>query len=334
MSAVLELRRVHARDSAGRRGIALGRLYGLDRNFAAGIHAVLGTVFDGTAALAEVCSGRRAPRSGQVLVRQRKPYRSAVARRHIASLGVHPELGPVDRVRDAVALASAAHGVALDDSLERWGLAPLADRRLISLSRGEGRAVELALAMSQPEPWLVVLYEPFVDVALVDQGRLRAELMTAAQAGSCVVLLSSHVGELDDLADHVHLLERGRWLGGDDEAGWQAHSHELVAWLDDADACRALARALSTRAELSGVAWTAPAQSGALGCVTVRSGDIAAASLAVAEEVARLELDVTSLHAPPQSLERVRQQARLRAAERRRSEAAAAEQPAATEATP
>ena len=68
-----QLDRVHARDDGGRGGKPRGRITGVSVALDAGVWAFVGAIEDGTLALAQVCAGRRRPRSGRLRIGNRRP---------------------------------------------------------------------------------------------------------------------------------------------------------------------------------------------------------------------------------------------------------------------
>ena len=165
---------VHASDSLGLRGGAIGRLRGVDWTFGPGIHAVVGTVADGTAALASVLTGELRPEVGSCLVDGVSPFDSPASRRRIGALLPKPTplAGSVEEL--ALFCAGRAGWQAL---LERFDLGALASRQLATLALRDARAVELALAFGTVSPRLLVLFEPWSDVRGIDVMEFRELLL-------------------------------------------------------------------------------------------------------------------------------------------------------------
>lgn len=87
-----------------------------------------------------------------------------------------------------------------------------AARKIKTLSRGEAMKAALLCAIA-PRPKLLLMDEPFtgMDVVVKDE-IVRGVLASAGNEGWTVVLCSHDIGEVEMLADHVGLLDRGRLL--------------------------------------------------------------------------------------------------------------------------
>jgi len=301
--------RVFAEDRQGPSGTALGQVKGVTLWLGPGIHAVLGNPEDGTVALAELVAGQRRPRAGRVLVHGREPVSSPRTRGAIGSLPLRPTRMVGGTVGDALALAAHLSARPADDPLEPLGIASLGQRAVSSLSMAELRAVQLALALALPEPRALVLHEPFSQVAHVDLAALRERLRDRASAGTCVLITTSAPGDINEIADHLHLLDRGVLVGSDDTIGWSTdHGRELLIWLadDTGEAARGLAAVLSKSDAVDGVAWLHAEGSSGLSSVAVRAERLEHAALAIAESCAALRSPVTAMVTRLRSVEQLR----------------------------
>jgi molybdate transport system ATP-binding protein len=119
-------------------------------------------------------------------------------------------------VRDNVAFAARMRGprtaarAAAGPWLERYGLAPLADRLPSELSGGQAQRVALARALAA-DPDVLLLDEPMsaLDVELRDD--MRAELAShVREFGGATVLVTHSPADAAALADAVLVLEGGR----------------------------------------------------------------------------------------------------------------------------
>jgi ABC-2 type transport system ATP-binding protein len=210
-AAPVQLARLHGADARGMHGRPLGRLHGITLLLRPAVHAFWGHAEDGSVALAELLAGRRKPRAGAVLMLGREPSRSAAIRARIGSLLDQPDLPPCTTVGRAVDWVGRLRANrTATDPLEPWGLSSWRPRPLASLRRDEARAIELALALATPDPVALILYEPFRDVAAIDHGVLRRALSELAADGCTVVLISDALHPMDEVANHLHRLERGR----------------------------------------------------------------------------------------------------------------------------
>ncbi len=317
--AVLQLARVHGRDGQGPSGASLGRLHGVTLLLYPGVVAVLGRPADGTAALAELCSGRSRPRIGAVLVGGQEPHRNPGRRRGIGALLPRPELPEthVD-VTGTLRLIGRLRGADLVAELGALGAGALASRELASLNRAEARAVELVIALATPAPRVVVLYEPFAEIGPIDRIAVRRRVTALGAAGACVVVITAIPGDVEGISDQVHLLARGRLVGTGEPVGWpEVTGGQITLWLEggDGEGARRLATALGERGPsvFGGVAWEqltpeAPA------LVVAQVEDVAAGAIVIAETVTELGIGIAALHSEPSSLESITVAAQARAA--------------------
>jgi ABC-2 type transport system ATP-binding protein len=201
---------VVAQDSAGPRGTPRGGLGGVTFGVERGITAIVGTPEDGTIALLEVLSGVKRPTRGVVAIDDLLPSKSPELRAHLGVLGVEPTLPPARTVLESVAIAIAARprAPAPPSILEAHGLAALGSRPLASLSRGEARAVERALALEVHEPAAVVLFEPFLDDVLGSNGTLTESKLAAFGQRAPVIVITSSLADAR-AAEVVMVLTRG-----------------------------------------------------------------------------------------------------------------------------
>lgn len=265
---LLELERAHARDAAGPAGRSRGGLAGASIALGPGVHAFLGTPEDGTLALVNLVTGARAPLRGRVLVTGKDPARASSLRARVGALLPEPRLPDAPTVRDAVRLAMRARGETgdrFDAVLDPFGLSRLQARDPRSLSFGEGRAVELALALSTPAPLLFVLHEPLVDIALPRLELLPLRLREAAHAGACVLVTTSSPADARSLANHVLVLHRGliaREVRGGVGLGLEGGIalHAFLRFSHDGgprgDGFRQFAAALSRCPEIRALSWS------------------------------------------------------------------------------
>jgi len=263
---------------------------------------------DGLMAMLEVVSGRSRPRSGTVRVAGADPARSPRLRARLGVLGVRPVLPEAATAGTVAAWAAQAAHHGRTDALELLGLERLTQRPVRSLGLAEARAVELGIALSIPEPYALVLYEPLVDLAAGSPASLREALRARATNGACVLVATSSVADAALLGDEVHVLRQGRMLGSLPLiAASGSGVRELALWVDPVagGGARALGSALGARRELAGVGWQAGATPGAPELVAVRTFELDRAALAVAEECTRLGVAVLSLDSTPPSLEQV-----------------------------
>lgn len=298
---VVQLMRVHGRDSMGSGGRARGRVYDVSLDLHAGIHAVLGRPRDGTAALCELIAGRARPRSGRVLVAGREPWRSPACRRRIGAFLARPTMADMGRVRDALGVASTLRGVDVVARLSELGLDGLVDRPMASLHPHEVRALELVLAVAVDEPVALVLDEPLDVTELIPRGVFLERLAAMAAAGAAVIVTSSVPSDVEGLADQIHVMDRGRVVATDGALGWPgAHERELTLWVREASDARRLASTLAQAAALTGVAWEGR---GGEATVSVRAKELEDAATAIAAAVTATGIEIVGMQPVGPTLE-------------------------------
>jgi sodium transport system ATP-binding protein len=133
-------------------------------------------------------------------------------------VGILPEaVGLYDHltVREHLAYAGALHMVAAPDLaariealLDRFALAPLANRRAASLSLGQRRRVALARVLVHDPP-NVVLDEPTNGLDVLSAREVRREMRRLAEAGRAVILSSHVMPEVSAVCDRIVVLSRG-----------------------------------------------------------------------------------------------------------------------------
>jgi ABC-2 type transport system ATP-binding protein len=325
---VLLLRNAVGSDTAGVRGAPRGTVIDLSLALGRGIHAIRGAPEDGTLALGDLISGRLAPSRGTLTVDGFAPARDARVRKRIAHLAFAPDLPDARDVSRALDVARAARGGGDPRAmLERLGARQLASRRLSTLTHGEARAVDAAIALSTPSPLVVVVHEPFADISAASQPAIEAVLHELAEGGATVVVITSSPRDAGRLAHDVLVLERGRLIrgagaGGDDLLDPPIWPHarprrmELVAHVAggagpgaaaDESPGRAIARRLSSSAAVVSVSWDEP-PNGERGPTTLRIAgpDESACALALLDAADAEGAAIVGLSPVPATLVEVR----------------------------
>lgn len=311
-SSVIQLTRVHGRDSLGAGGRARGRLYDLSLGLAPGIHAVIGRPRDGTSALCELIAGRARPRSGRVLVAGREPWKSPALRRRIGAYLARPSLADTGRVGRALDVAGMLRGVDVVGLLREVGLGRLLERRMTSLHQHEARALDLVLALAVDQPLAVVLDEPLDVTELIPPETLVERLRAMATGGTAVVVSSSVPSDVEGIADHLHVIDRGRLVASDGALGWPgARERELTLWLRQVADARRLARVLAEAPALTGVSWEGRDEEAT---VSVRAAEIEEAARAIAEAVALTGVEIVGMKPVAPTLESLHLARRARSA--------------------
>jgi ABC-2 type transport system ATP-binding protein len=171
---------------------------------------LLGPNGAGKSTLISLFVGLRRPSAGRVEICGGDPFLPATRR----CFGVTPQqtgLPPTLRVSECVDLA-AAH---FDDPmprgelLERFGLTDLARRQTGGLSGGQQRRLVVALAFVG-RPRLVFLDEPTTGLDVDARHTLWQGIRQFHRDGGTVVLTSHYLEEVEELAERVVVIFRGR----------------------------------------------------------------------------------------------------------------------------
>ena len=186
--------------------------------------ALLGPNGAGKTTTVEILEGYRQPDAGEVRVLGLEPRRDGAALR--PRIGVMLQQGgimPAALPRELVRLHARLYAEPADPDglLELLGLAHAATRRCKLLSGGEKQRLALALALvGRPE--LLILDEPTAGMDPGAKAAVRALIGDLRAAGRTILLTTHELADVERLADHVIVIDRGRVLA----AGTPA---ELVA---------------------------------------------------------------------------------------------------------
>jgi len=186
---------------------------GVDLDVPAGsITALLGTNGAGKTSTLEVIEGLAAATSGTVSVLGLDPIadRAAVRRRTGVLLqrsGFSGDLTVRETLRQWHGALTAPRPV--DEMLERLSLTERADVRMLALSGGETRRVDLACAlMGSPE--LVFLDEPTTGLDPESRREVWRLVSGLRDDGATVLLTTHYLEEAETLADRLEIMHAGR----------------------------------------------------------------------------------------------------------------------------
>jgi len=200
-------------------------LDGLDLDVRRGqLVALLGPNGAGKTTTVEILEGYRRPDGGEVRVLGLDPRRDGGALR--PRVGVMLQQGgimPAALPRELIHLHARlfAEPADPDGLLELVGLTHAARRRCKLLSGGEKQRLALAMALvGRPE--LLMLDEPTAGMDPAAKATVRALIGDLRAAGRTILLTTHELADVERLADHVVVIDRGRLLA----AGTPA---ELVA---------------------------------------------------------------------------------------------------------
>lgn len=190
-------------------------LDGLDLRVDAGrIVALLGPNGAGKTTTVEIIEGYRRPDGGVVRVLGMDPQRDGAALRPRVGVmlqqgGITPQGRPRELVRTHARLF--ARPVDPDGLLDLLGLGEAADRRYRLLSGGERQRLALALALVGRPP-VLVLDEPTAGMDPAAKAVVRGLIADLRAAGRSILLTTHELADVERLADHVVVIDRGRVL--------------------------------------------------------------------------------------------------------------------------
>ncbi len=214
-------------------------------------HAIIGPNGAGKTTLIGLLSGEIAPQSGTIRFDGGDITRLPVHRRSRIGLARSfqiTSLFPDFTVLDNVALAVQAHAghsfhfwrparrdpalrQPAQAALERAGLAARAAMRVGSLSHGEQRQLEIAMALAA-QPRLLLLDEPMAGMGQEESARMVNTLR--ALKGDVTILLIEHDMEtVFALADRISVLVYGRIVASGDPAAIKADAAVREAYLGE-----------------------------------------------------------------------------------------------------
>jgi branched-chain amino acid transport system ATP-binding protein len=187
--------------------------------------AIIGPNGAGKTTLFNVLTGELEPTAGQVRlagedVTGRRPHE--LARRGVARMYQRNELFEPLPARDNVAIAVAAAAgpyrpfrappskerVAADDLLERVGLGGRGAALARTLSHGERRQLELAVALAQ-RPRVLLLDEPTAGMSPAETARITA-LIASLDRSLTLVIVEHDMDVVFRLAERITVLHEGR----------------------------------------------------------------------------------------------------------------------------
>lgn len=100
-------------------------------------------------------------------------------------------------------------GPAIDQWLERMGLAAWANKRVDALSKGMAQKVQfISAVVAAPE--LVILDEPFSGLDPVNTDELRKAVLDLRQQGATVIFSTHDMAMAEQLCDFIFMIYRGR----------------------------------------------------------------------------------------------------------------------------
>ena len=200
----------------------LTKLYGPGRgvdgvSFDAGegeVLAILGPNGAGKTTTVEILEGYRSRDSGEVQVLGTDPDKGGPDFRD--RIGIVLQSAGIDRelsAREALEFYGAAYRTprSVEETIELVGLTDSADKRIVALSGGQQRRVDLALGLIG-NPELIFLDEPTTGFDPQARHRSWEVVSNLASEGSTIVLTTHYLEEAEYLADRVVVMAKGRIL--------------------------------------------------------------------------------------------------------------------------
>lgn len=218
------------------------------------LHALIGPNGAGKTTIINQLMGEIVPDSGDIIFAGDSMAGLTPAARVRKGLGRTfqiTQLLPDYSALDHVALAVQAHaghsfhffGAARADRrltgparvlLERIGLGARADVKVASLSHGERKQLELAIALAG-EPKLLLLDEPMAGLGQVETTQM-VELLKGLKGQIAMLLVEHDMDAVFALADRISVLVYGRCIASGSAAEIQANPDVKTAYLGEGDA--------------------------------------------------------------------------------------------------
>jgi len=199
--------------------------------------AFLGPNGAGKSTALDMLLALRKPTSGRIRVFGGDPYAGVKSGRVGAMLqsgGLMPEV----TVRELVALVAGFHPrpLPVGQTLQRAGIADIADRRVDRLSGGQTQRVRFALAIVGDSD-LIVLDEPTAAMDVEGRQAFWANMKAEVAEGRTLLFATHYLEEADSAADRILVINKGRLLadGTPSEIKKRAGARRLSFRLDRVD---------------------------------------------------------------------------------------------------
>lgn len=153
----------------------------------------------------------------------------AAVRARIGYVGQGDSAGHYQRVRDELVSQGTFYGLTgsaararTDELLESLELRELAERKVLNLSGGQRRRLDIALGLVH-RPRLLFLDEPSTGLDPQSRANLWRHITDLrASTGTTVFLTTHYLEEADQMAERVMIMDHGRVIADDTAAGLKA----------------------------------------------------------------------------------------------------------------
>ena len=196
------------------------------------VYGLLGPNGAGKTTTVEILEGYRAPTAGRVSVLGMDPLRHAAELRSRAGIvlqacGFYPHLTVREAVVHWAGMYAAPRDV--DEVIALVGLGDSADRRTGTLSGGQSRRLDLALALVG-DPEVVFLDEPTTGFDPAARRAAWDTIRGLRALGKTILLTTHYLDEAQALADRVGIIKDGRLLveGAPAELGTGAARYRIA----------------------------------------------------------------------------------------------------------
>lgn len=174
------------------------------------VTALLGANGAGKTSTVEVACGLRRPTAGTVRLLGGSPQEPSIRARTgvmLQSGGLYPSARPLPWLRYLASLYPDPADPA--EMLAAVGIDPSTKATTRRMSGGEQQRVKLAAALL-PRPQVLFLDEPTAGMDAVGRRDLLALLRARADAGAAIVLTTHLLGDVEELADRIVVMNAGR----------------------------------------------------------------------------------------------------------------------------
>lgn len=230
---------------------------GLDLDIHAGeVFALLGPNGAGKTTTVEILEGFRNRDGGEVSVLGADPYGAGLAWRDRIGI-VLQSTGGLDLLTPREAVASTAKAYSdprdADEVIDAVGLREKADTRIVGLSGGQRRRLDVALGIvGRPE--LLFLDEPTTGFDPQARRDFWDLIRALAGEGTTIVLTTHYLDEAENLADRVGVIAAGRLLALDTPAALGGRSAEEATLSWEEDGVRRSVRTATPAADIGSLA--------------------------------------------------------------------------------